>query len=316
MTNKKTSLVFFSLIIIILITSFKATCGEVFQNKDCLRCHNDLKQLMVSDRQGKLKSLVVDSLLFNMTLHGANFLCVDCHIDADTTSHPNTGYTDVNCMACHSNLTGLYPPNAKETLRKKELKIPEEKIVGEKYLNNKHGLALQKGDPEAPQCYDCHTQHYVRAKTDPTSSVYSLNLAQICLPCHKEAAGPYGFMNRLADFKIQGHRKENLAERYTESNCQGCHYGDSAHGEEAPADVTCHKCHLPDQKGKKVFFGPLHANIAAEKQPVPHLTASLYWILAPFVVLGLLIIIGFVLFKKYRIKEEVLVKLFPPPGEK
>lgn len=311
MVKKKIAIVL--LIFILVFSSFKITHSAVYQNTDCLRCHDDPK-LVMSGKKGKLESLTVDSLLFARTLHGVYLFCVDCHIDADTTSHPNTGYTDVNCLACHSNLTGYYPLNAKETLQKKGLKIPEKKMVGEKYLQSKHGQALLNGDPEAPLCYDCHTQHYVKPKVDPKSSIYPDKQAQVCLPCHEEGKKASGFMNKLASFRIKGHRKENLAEKYTESNCQGCHYGASAHGEDVPEELTCPRCHLP-QQGKKIVFAPLHNNALVEKQPIPHVTASFYWIISPFVIAGIIILIGFFLFKKYRIKDDVLLKLFPPSSE-
>jgi len=288
--------------------------GTVYQNKDCLRCHDDPK-LMMTGKKGNFESLHVDSLLFARTLHGVYLLCVDCHIDADTTAHPNTGYTDVNCLACHSNLTGYYPPNSKETLQRKKLKIPDKKIVGEKYLQSKHGQALLSSDPDAPQCYDCHTQHYLKPKIDSKASIHPKNLPGTCSPCHEEGRKVAGFMNKIGSFKITGHRKENLAEQYTESNCQGCHYGDSAHGEDAPEDLTCPRCHLAHDQAKRIVFAPIHQSVLPEKQPIPKVTASFYWILSPFVVAGILILLGIFIFKKYKIKDEVLLKIFPPPSE-
>jgi len=311
MINKR-FIILFNIFIFSFLT-FNTTYGTTLQNKDCLRCHDDPK-LVMSDRQGRLESLTVDSLLFARTLHGVYLLCVDCHINADTASHPNTGYTDVNCLACHSKLTGFYPPNSKETLQQKGLKIPEQKMVGEKYLQSKHGQALLNENIDAPQCYDCHTQHYVKPKVDPKSSIHSSKLAYVCFPCHEEGQEISGVMKKLVSFKIKGHRKENLSEKYTESNCQDCHYGASAHGEDAPEELTCPRCHITTQQEKKVLFAPLHSNVPSDKQPVPHITASMYWIIVPFVIIGGLVLIGFILFKKFRIKDEVLLKLFPPPS--
>jgi len=288
--------------------------STIFQNKDCLRCHDD-PSLVMTGKKGNFVSLHVDSLLFARTLHGVYLLCVDCHIDADTSAHPNTGYTDVNCLACHSNLTGYYPPNAKETLQRKNLKIPDQKMVGEKYLQSKHGQALLNGDPDAPQCYDCHTQHYLKPKIDPKASIHPTNLPKTCYPCHEEGREARGIMNKVASFKIKGHRKENLAEEFSESNCQGCHYGATAHGEPAPEDLTCVRCHLSQEQSKKLVFAPIHHSVLPEKQPIPKVTASFYWMLSPFFIAGILLLIGIFLFKKYRIKDEVLLKIFPPPSE-
>ena len=107
---------------------FNIAYSIIYQNQDCLRCHNDPK-LTMSGKKGNLESLQVDSSLFAQTLHGVYLLCVDCHCDADTTAHPNTGYKDVNCLACHSNLTGYYPPNSKQIIQRKGLKIPEKKMA-------------------------------------------------------------------------------------------------------------------------------------------------------------------------------------------
>ncbi len=293
---------------------FNIVYSIVYQNKDCLRCHND-PRLIMSGKKGNLESLHVDSLLFAQTLHGVYLLCVDCHSDADTMAHPNTGYKDVNCLACHSNLTGYYPLNSKQILERKRLKIPEKKMVGEKYLQSKHGLALLSGDPDAPQCYDCHTQHYLKPKTDPMATIHPSNLPKTCYPCHEEGRIASGIMSKVVSFKIEGHRKENLAEKYMESNCQGCHYGASAHGENAPDDLSCPWCHLPQDQAKKVVFAPIHYNVLSEKQPIPKVVKSFYWMLSPFIVAGVLIILGAFLFKKYPIKNEVLLKIFPPPSE-
>ncbi len=307
----------FAFIVLLLFNAafiFTPGFGAEYQNKDCLRCHNDPK-LVMTGRKGNLETLHVDSLMFARTLHGVYLLCTDCHIDADTAGHPNTGYPDVNCLACHSNLTGYYPLNAKETLQRKNLKIPDKKMVGEKYLQSRHGQALLNGDPNAPQCYDCHTQHYLKPKIDPKASIHPSNLPKICSPCHEEGRPTKGLINRIASFKIKGHRKENLAERYTESNCQGCHYGASAHGEDAPENLTCPRCHLSQDQARRIVFAPIHNNVLPEKQPVPSVTASFYWVLSPFFIAGMLTLLGIFLFKKYRIKDEVLLKIFPPPSE-
>ena len=48
-----------------------------------------------------------------------------------------------------------------------------------------HGIALQKGNKDAPACTDCHGEHGILSPKDPNSSVAAANIsARVCSPCH------------------------------------------------------------------------------------------------------------------------------------
>lgn len=286
--------------------------GTNFQNQDCLKCHATPK-LSMANRFGKLTALTIDTLGFKATLHGRYFQCTDCHIQADTTAHPNTGYPDVDCMACHSDLPDLYPPNAKETLRLKNIKIPPEKMVGEKYLRSKHGIALLLNrQPDAPRCYDCHTMHNVKPQTDPAASIHPNNLPETCLACHPEGDVPTGLINQLTAFKIKGHRKENLSENFSASNCQGCHLESASHQDTTDQTATCAECHRPAPKEAALFFTPFHDYPTGSQSPIERFIRIIYIIFIALVITAAFVMISIILFKKYQINDEVIAKLLPP----
>jgi len=221
---------------------------------DCLACHQDAN-LTKTDASGKVRSLFVDKEAFLRSTHGS-YACVDCHEGAQAKKHPAGGITDVQCAGCH-----------------------EEEA--KKYAASKHGQLVndsdpKAGNPNAPQCYDCHTMHAVRPAEDPVSTVNSANLHKTCGACHEEEAkaalAPLvrGFvqgeeplealtLTTLASHiatRVQGHGKVSLGCEYSTKTCSNCHLDPIDHGSDAVKPAVCINCHGQAKAG--IIFGKIH----------------------------------------------------------
>jgi hypothetical protein len=245
-----------------------------YTNDKCLeKCHG-VAGFAAGDKRGLLRNLHVDKAAFIASTHAQKGLeCVDCHQDADPNFHPRTGYPRVDCRACHSQTPppGIYPPNALERLKAKGIKPPpKESQNGESWMKTVHAKAWSEGKPEAPFCSDCHTAHAIRRSKDPAAPVHRENLARTCGKCHPDQVRPYGVGGLLARFRIAGHGKGDLANRYDVSECVSCHQGEAAHGEETVTKQACPRCHTvppkEERQGAKALT-TLHVKPQASDQP-------------------------------------------------
>jgi hypothetical protein len=230
--------------------------GDKLTNEDCFKCHKEVA-LAGGALDGSARSLFVDRERFMATLHGKKLVCLDCHEGADNKTHLRIGYPKPNCLACHSDIEGLYPYNAKKRLAAREIKIPKEKLVGKTFLNSVHGKALLAGKPDAADCQDCHTNHYPLGKRFAASTVHGDNLQATCSRCHKEVQ-PTGLVGKLATFRVQAHRKGDLRYSFTRDACVDCHQGDAAHGEEKIGNAPCQRCHDKKIQPAGIAFGHFH----------------------------------------------------------
>ncbi len=236
-------------------------------NEECLKCHSK-PNLAAGRLDGSAARLYVDPELFKQTKHGQKLQCIDCHEDAASSRHCRPGFQKVNCLACHSQIKGLFPYGARERLRKKGIKIPKRKLVGDSYYRkSKHGQALLAGKENAPNCYNCHTRHAVFGKDDVRSSVNRKNLVTTCGACHNERRLDT-LLKRMVAFRLGAHRKGDLAYDYDRSNCIDCHQGNAVHGLKVN-DAPCSRCHDTAVKINGVSLcglGPFHLYPNYERQ--------------------------------------------------
>ncbi|MBI5442561.1 MAG: hypothetical protein HY900_15270 [Deltaproteobacteria bacterium] len=245
-----------------------------YTNDKCLeKCHG-LPGFAAGDRTGIQRSLHVDPKAYAASMHGRKgLLCIDCHQDGDPNFHPRVGYRKVDCRACHSKTppADVFPANALQTLQARGIKPPpEESRNGESWMKTAHAKAWVKGTRGAPFCSDCHTAHYVRPKKESASTVHVTNLPQTCGACHPDQIRAYGVGGLLARFRIAGHGKGDLSNRYAVSECLSCHQGEAAHGEPTVTKQACPKCHQvpPKEKRAGVALASIHVKPKAEDQPV------------------------------------------------
>ncbi len=215
----------------------------------CLKCHA-LPQAVKQEKDGSRTSLYVNEEAFNASIHHeAGLGCADCHPLENPTLHPAIRFPKVGCASCH--------PESWQTFNK-----------------TSHGLALLEGRKNAPNCADCHTSHYMRKIADPQSPVNNLHLPGVCSRCHEEANPPRGFIPALSTYRLVGHRKVNLGERYDTQNCAGCHPETAGHLQTPRKDLLCLKCHDPSAP-PALLFSPIHYKMSFKDQPVSYLPGIL-----------------------------------------
>ncbi len=215
------------------------------ENDECLSCHGE--KGMTGLRNGKTIQVFVDQKKFSGSAHAA-LTCVSCHSDLAGTELPHPeNPSGVDCGTCHG----------------------EESALHTKSL---HGKAVERGDPLAPKCTDCHGVHDILPAGNKHSSVAPLRVPFLCGRCHQEGA------------QVQRQRvihQDHILENFSESihgegllkkglvvapNCASCHTPHSILPHTDPASsinrkniaATCTQCHAEiEQVHRKVIKGEL-----------------------------------------------------------
>ncbi len=225
-------------------------CAGVFsvqaqENSDCLGCHAD--EGLEGVRKGKTILMHVDEKVFSGTPH-EGVSCISCHADLADIEFPHAEDVErAQCGMCHD-------------------------VVAEKHAGSLHGRAIDRGDPLAPNCSDCHGTHRILPHTDNASPVAVLNIPFTCTKCHREGSPVQRFRNI---------HQENILEHFSESihgegllrkglivapNCASCHTAHDILPHTDPASSisrsniakTCTKCHAQiELVHRKVIKGEL-----------------------------------------------------------
>jgi cytochrome b subunit of formate dehydrogenase len=219
----------------------------------CKKCHED--QSITHSSKGKLM-FVTDSDL-KQSVH-PKLSCTQCHTTVNPThKRPCDNIQQkVDCSSCHTE-------------------------IGDIYKKSIHGLLFSKGDPDAPNCAECHGTHKILKKNNQNSYIFPLNIPKLCSKCHQEGA--------KAAIRIKG-TEHSITKHYSESihgkglvksgltvtaTCADCH---SAHKELPKKNPessvnhkniagTCGTCHFGIQE---TFDKSIHSaqNTSTDK-PLP-----------------------------------------------
>ena len=127
-------------------------------DQECLKCH--ARPDLSMQRDGITVSLCVDSLTIHSSIHHGQ-TCAQCHTNTSPSLHrPCATVADrVDCGICHTEVVQLY-------------------------ATSMHGKLLERGDPDAPRCTDCHGDHAIRNRQDRTSATFPINVPALCARCH------------------------------------------------------------------------------------------------------------------------------------
>ncbi len=237
--NPRTLEPFVLIFFILLALSFQPSSLQSldgYPNKDCLKCH-EKPEISQTLRNGRTRSIHVDPSKWVQDIHHKiGMTCVDCHVQATPSLHLREGFKKVDCASCH----------------------PEEE---EEFTKNIH-FEYRNVTPEKtlPQCYDCHTKHFVLLHDDPESSIHETNIGKTCRICHAEVK-VRGILKGMSLGKISGHRKGDLSEKFDMNVCISCHYEDSAHGPKRAYKEYCSRCHDVRRKVDGIL-GPIHLDSA------------------------------------------------------
>lgn len=221
-----------------------------------------------------------------------------------------------NCVDCHD--SHAMNPAMVATSPVSQRHIPETcgrchaKIAAE-YATSVHATALHRGNVDAPVCTTCHGEHNIRAATDPSSPVYSKNVAQqVCASCHASVrlTTKYGLESDVFQtFSDSFHGLASRGGAIEVVNCASCH---GAHAIKSPLDptsrvnprnlaTTCGRCH--PGANTRFTIGRVHSSVEQRgRSPILYWIATLYTILIIVIVGGMALHNLLDFFKKARRK--------------
>jgi hypothetical protein len=240
------------------------------ENEECLACHGDRD--LTTERNGREVSLYVSERGFGGSVHEP-MTCVGCHMDvAGMEGFHDTPLEKVDCGACHDE-------------------------IQEQHAASLHGRALERGDPLAPSCTDCHGIHDIKPVTDHDSPVSPLRIPFTCGRCHQEGS-PVTAQRRIH----QDHILENFSESIhgegllrkgliVAPNCASCHTAHNILPHTDPSSSiaraniarTCTQCHAEiEAVHQKVIRGELwekeeHVLPACADCHPPHKIRKVYY---------------------------------------
>lgn len=210
------------------VLAFTPQVGAVL-NEDCLSCHDDPS--LFNERGA---SLNVDPELYGESVHGKNEIeCVDCHFElSDAEDFPHDAPLEkVECAMCHDQ-------------------------EFEDYKTSTHGEDFIAGDLSAPTCSTCHGTHNIRPAEDPQSSIFPLNLVEVCIKCHtdtqiiSEHDLPPSAMIKAYESSVhmKALKEKGLVVAAACNDCHGSHKIKPPDDPDSPANrlnipKTCARCH-------------------------------------------------------------------------
>ena len=289
----------------------RALAAAVKGAPNCLTCHRH----SITLAHGKADSLA--------TKQAQARLCLSCHLDnpdVRARTSPTAGFIAVyetsvhgaalhrgdaraaNCVSCHGShemKKGADPGslvhrvNVPATCAKCHAPIERE------FRESVHGVALSRGNADAPVCTTCHGEHTILAPSDPQSRVAAKNLsAQVCSPCHTSVllSAKYGLRSdRFQTYTDSYHGLAIRGGSIEVANCASCH-GD--HNIKASSDstsmtnkanlaVTCGRCH--PGANERFAIGSVHVALTPQREPV------LYWVAAAYLTLIVVLVGGMAL---------------------
>ena len=256
---------------------------KVAQEKFCLSCHLDDESVRsrVAPSAGFIAAY--EHSVHGSALQGGNAKaanCVDCHgshqmLKAnDPASKVHKSNIPQTCAKCHED-------------------------ISKEFTESIHGKALTQGISDAPVCTNCHGEHNILARTDPSSPVAAKNVsAQVCSPCHSSVklTQKYGIASdRFTTFDDSYHGLAIRGGSIEVANCTSCH---GVHNIKPSADSssstnksnlaeTCGKCHRG--ANERFAIGSVHVDISnREDDPLLYWVATLYLILIVSTIGGML----------------------------
>ena len=214
------------------------------QANECAACHLavDTKQRAIAEE-------------WKASAHGqAGVGCADCHGGdprsdeitvamskaAGFAGAPGRAQTVALCGGCHSDAARMRPYG-----------LSTDQLS--QYQASVHGQRLATaGDTRVAICVDCHGSHAVKKASDPTASVYPLNVPKLCASCHADAKlmAPYGIpTDQFAIYQASVHGQALLVKQDLRApTCASCHGSHSAKPPQSSEVVdVCGKCHTATQ---------------------------------------------------------------------
>ncbi|MBI5094566.1 MAG: cytochrome c3 family protein [Candidatus Hydrogenedentes bacterium] len=213
---------------------------EGASDKDCMICHAKAVQ------GAKREIPAVDTQQIAGSMHKKQ-RCAQCHtgINVSLKRACETVAPKVDCSICHPNQV-------------------------QQHQRSIHGQLMEKGDPEAPVCLDCHSGHGTQSKADAASPTFPNNVPNLCGRCHREGEKAAKRLHStqqeiIRNYTSSIHGKGLLeAGLVVTATCTSCHTAhqplpvsdtDSSVNPKHIAD-TCGKCH---EGIENTFLSSIHS---------------------------------------------------------
>jgi len=229
--------------------------GAAADKAGCLGCHGTGHEVRRAARTGT--SACADcharaTAQYRTSVHGMALThgdpeastCRDCHgafhsirRHDDPKSPVHRANLPLTCARCHAD---------RALMTRRKITIPEAYAL---YTRSVHG---RSGDAGAATCSDCHESHDLRRATDPTSSIYRMNVPRTCGRCHAK---------ELAAFQVGIHGQALQRGVTAAPNCTDCHGEHLIRGPRDPESpvvasavtTTCSRCH--EAQGIRETYG-------------------------------------------------------------
>lgn len=263
----------------------------------CLKCHTDTKIVEEHKLPPVEKIKAYESSVHMKALKEKGLTvsaaCNDCH-GSHKIKPPDNPDSPINrfnipktCAKCHQ---GIY----------------------QTYIESVHGQDYLLQNKDVPICTDCHGEHSIKEHTNPDSSVYSTNIAEICGKCHENEtlSKRYGIASqRLKTYLGTYHGIASKMGDTKVANCASCHgYHDIRPPNDPKSSVypdnipkTCGKCH--PQAGKNFAIGKVHVAEAKESSMGRYFVEKMYTVIIVSTISGFLLFISVDLYAKRRKKK-------------
>lgn len=160
-----------------------------------------------------------------------NETCLECHEDEPIKidQFRKSVHGDLQCIDCHKDLEGIEDFPHEEDLSKVECGECHVDIQVD-FDNSIHAKGLNQKIPYAPDCKDCHGDHYILSSSNPLSQTFKLNIPFLCGNCHREGA-PVAKVYKLS--------KHNILQNYSQSI-----HGEGLFKKGLIVTATCTDCHM------------------------------------------------------------------------
>jgi formate dehydrogenase gamma subunit len=203
-------------IVLLFLTAFPRPV-QALDNADCFACHDD-KTLVKTNAGGKAVSMNVNPAAYQASVHGSN-QCVACHSDIKEVPHPDQfKAASASCSPCHNKDIATYKASV-------------------------HGLLTHSGNPNTPDCADCHGTHTMAPMQSPGSPLNYSNLEKTCGKCHAQV---------LQDVQKSVHGKAMTLGLRDAPICTDCHADHQIEALKTAspmkiAEKVCSRCHASER---------------------------------------------------------------------
>jgi formate dehydrogenase gamma subunit len=278
-----------------------------------------------------------DDSLSTINLKNETETCARCHADPRIVkkyhipiANPSESYktsihfkaimekgstTAPGCSDCHGAHSLQPATNPNSTINK--YNIPKtcsrcHRQIYQEYIESVHGQGMLSGASDAPVCTDCHSEHNIKAHTDPTSTVYSTVISQtLCAECHEaeRIVAKYGLSERaVKSYTDSYHGLAIRGGSIVSANCASCHGVHDIRPSSDPKssinkenlEQTCGKCH--PGVSAQVTKGPVHIFPSPQSDKIIYYVTLFYYSLIITVIGGMIFHNGLDFKKKFVAK--------------